>query len=229
MWPVKVVLEMTYKVSSGTLRSMWLWNKFFTASAEYQVQVLYIEWRVAVWQLFQTSRRWLRQHRMRRTWLRKTRKNSSGQPRMVNRLSSVTGIDVKCWCVAAAWFYCADRTLVSLSPLCLFCDAFHIFWITVIFHSLSIEFLLTDTQCRTWHRSWKVQLSYSGKWTRGQSNLAKAASNAPHAHTLESITIAIPKICRGSQKLKVRPVIQTRIRIYCCIVFVRAPSYLWAH
>jgi len=50
--------------------------------------------------------------------------------------------------------------------------------------------------------------------TRGQSNLAKAASNAPHTpHALDSITIAVPKVCRGSQKLKVGHVTQTRIRI----------------
>jgi len=51
--------------------------------------------------------------------------------------------------------------------------------------------------------------------TRGQSNLAKAASNALHTlHALDSRTTAIPKICRGSQKLQVGHVTQTRTRIW---------------
>jgi len=50
--------------------------------------------------------------------------------------------------------------------------------------------------------------------TKGQSNLAKAASNAPHSlHAVDSITIAVPKICRGSQKLKVGHVTQPRTRV----------------
>jgi len=64
--------------------------------------------------------------------------------------------------------------------------------------------------------------------TKGQSNLAKAASNVLHTlHALDSITIVVPKICRGSQKLKVGHVTQTRTSI-CCIVFVRAPTPLYA-
>jgi len=57
--------------------------------------------------------------------------------------------------------------------------------------------------------------------TRGQSNLAEAASNA--LHTMDSMTITIPL-----QKLKVGHMTQTRTRILanCCIVFVRAPSSL---
>jgi len=48
--------------------------------------------------------------------------------------------------------------------------------------------------------------------TRGQSNLAKAASNASHTlHALDFITIAVPKICGGSQKLSVSHVTQIRI------------------
>jgi len=47
--------------------------------------------------------------------------------------------------------------------------------------------------------------------TRGQSNLTKAASNAPRVLT---ITIAVPKIWRGSQKLKVGHVTQRRTRIW---------------
>jgi len=39
---------------------------------------------------------------------------------------------------------------------------------------------------------------------RGQSNLAKAASNAPQTvHVLDSIAISVLKMCRGSQKFLV--------------------------
>jgi len=52
------------------------------------------------------------------------------------------------------------------------------------------------------------------KTTKGQSNLAKAASNAPHTlHALDSMTVAVSKICGGSQKLKVGHVTKTRICI----------------
>jgi len=57
--------------------------------------------------------------------------------------------------------------------------------------------------------------------TRVQSKLANAASNRPHTqHTLDSITRAVPKICRGSQKSKVDHMTQTQIcnahMTYCC-------------
>jgi len=40
--------------------------------------------------------------------------------------------------------------------------------------------------------------------TRGQSNLAKAASNAPHTlHSQDSLATAVPKICTQSQKVQV--------------------------
>jgi len=52
--------------------------------------------------------------------------------------------------------------------------------------------------------------------TRAQSNLAKAASNVLHTlHALDSMTIAIPKICRGSQKSKVGHVTLPHVT-YCC-------------
>jgi len=39
---------------------------------------------------------------------------------------------------------------------------------------------------------------------RGQSDSAKAASNAPHTvHAQDSLALAVPKICMESQKLKV--------------------------
>jgi len=63
---------------------------------------------------------------------------------------------------------------------------------------------MCDSRTRTVHRI----------VARGQSNLAKAALNAPHTlHALDFITIAIPRICRGSQKLNVGHVIQTQTRI----------------
>jgi len=66
------------------------------------------------------------------------------------------------------------------------------------------------------------------KNNKGQRNLAKAASNAPHTvYALDSITIAVPKICSGSQKLEVGHVPDVDERMmYCCIVFVKAPSHL---
>jgi len=60
--------------------------------------------------------------------------------------------------------------------------------------------------------------------TRGQSNLLKAALNASHTlHALDSITIAIPKICRGLQNLKVAQVTQTHMTCYC-IGFIGPPA-----
>jgi len=42
------------------------------------------------------------------------------------------------------------------------------------------------------------------KETRGQSNLAKAASNVPHTlHAQDSVAVAVPEMCRQSQKLNV--------------------------
>jgi len=53
------------------------------------------------------------------------------------------------------------------------------------------------------------------KITRSQSNLAKAASNALHTlHALHSITIVTPKVCMGSQKLKMGHMTQTQTRIW---------------
>jgi len=50
--------------------------------------------------------------------------------------------------------------------------------------------------------------------TQSQSNLAKAALNALHTlHALDSITIAVTKIYRGSQKLKVSHMTRTQICI----------------
>jgi len=43
-------------------------------------------------------------------------------------------------------------------------------------------------------------INWNRNQTKGQSNLAKAASNALHTlHALHSITIAVPKICRRSR------------------------------
>jgi len=67
--------------------------------------------------------------------------------------------------------------------------------------------------------------------TRGESNLAKTASNALHTlQALDSITIAVPKIRKRLQKSIVGHVIQTRICMtYCCTVFVRAPPTIYRH
>jgi len=67
--------------------------------------------------------------------------------------------------------------------------------------------------------------------TRGQSNLAKAASNALHTlHAWDSITIAVPKIWRGSQKLKVGHVTQMRTRIWLPVAqFLLGPPTLYMH
>jgi len=48
--------------------------------------------------------------------------------------------------------------------------------------------------------------------TRNQSNLAKAASNALHTTRVGLYNYSLPKICRGSQKLKIGHVIQTQTR-----------------
>jgi len=46
--------------------------------------------------------------------------------------------------------------------------------------------------------------NFFDKITRGQSNLAKAASNVQHTlHAQDSVAVAVPEICNLSQKLKV--------------------------
>jgi len=68
---------------------------------------------------------------------------------------------------------------------------------------------------------------------RSKSNLAKAASNALHTlHVLDSIArpIAVPDRA-GIAKVKSRshdPDAKPAYEQYCCIVFVRAPTPLYA-
>jgi len=82
----------------------------------------------------------------------------------------------------------------------------------------------------SWHHSWQYHklwlckldsFATVPKYKWGQSNLAKAVSNAPH--TLY-IFVAIPEIYRRLQKVKLGHVSPTRpLMTWFCIVFVRAP------
>jgi len=103
------------------------------------------------------------------------------------------------------------RCLALTMTIYLLHDAKHYVYMSVWPASRQLDVTRLYTCVCKCHRA---TLCSAVKATRGQSNMAKAASNAPHTlHALDSVTIDVPKICRGSQKLKGH-VTQMRTRIW---------------